>query len=86
MSDGHTIPEQSGPEPSGTDSPDGDAGAVEEAAGFTADWPEAVSTGDTAVDAVLGALDGVGGRPVSAHAELYSSVHDALLAELKADG
>jgi hypothetical protein len=34
---------------------------------------------------VLGLLERVEDQPVSAHAELYTTVHDALLAELTED-
>ncbi len=75
------MPGSSVPGRSGTPKPVEEAGA-----GSSAPWPErARSTGDPAVDAVLGLLERVEDQPVSAHAELYTTVHDALLAELTED-
>ncbi len=85
---------QPAPEVPGTDFLERGDGPVQPAAapgagsaGSAVVWPEAAQpTGDAAVDVVLGLLAGVADHPVSAHAELYTRVHDALLAELKADG
>ena len=83
MSGGPGLPGRSGEESPGQEVDA--ARQAEESAGFTRNWPETGSTGDPAVDAVLGTLDGVEDHPVSAHAELYTAVHDALLAELTTD-
>ncbi len=49
--------------------------------------PEEVPpTGDSSVDAVLGRLGDLGGHPVGDHAEFYTTLHDALLTELNAEG
>lgn len=53
-------------------------------------WPGAANspgepTGDPAVDAVLGRLDGVQATPVAEHHGLYSGIHDALREALDAE-
>jgi hypothetical protein len=68
---------------------DGETPALEQEApaGTAVVWPGAAQpSGDAAVDAALGLLAGMADHPVSDHAELYTRVHDALLAELTADG
>jgi hypothetical protein len=70
--------------------PEQETGAVQPAeeavTGSAGHWPEAAEpTGDPSVDAVLGMLSGVADKPVSAHAEFYTTVHDALLAQLQKD-
>lgn len=49
-------------------------------------WPgDANPSGEAAVDRALELLSGVPDLPVSAHAELYTAVHDALLEALDAE-
>jgi hypothetical protein len=63
---GSTSPERHDPERQDLDRSDLESG------------PDEVTTGVSEVDAVLASLDGLDGRPVAEHVEVFEKAHDRL--------